>query len=178
MPNICNTSCSITGEKTAITHLWNILQKLEVSSCQVQLIEFAEALGIDYKQRNLYMRGGIWDAQVNLEVSDETAVLYIYTETAWYACHEFFFCMGEAIESELTISYMEIEPGCEIYSIHDENDSFDYVCYVAACGDRFPEAEGPYATIEEAVDCWCEIMEVAQGSRTEEEMTEFIGTRI
>lgn len=61
MANICNTSYSITVEKTAITHLWNILQKLEVSSCQVQLIEFAEALGIDYKQRNLQMRGAIWD---------------------------------------------------------------------------------------------------------------------
>lgn len=57
--------------------------------------------------------------------------------------------VNKTLTGELSISWREIEPGCELFYVHDENDFFPEECYVTACGEKFEDCEGripPLAT--------------------------------
>ena len=54
------------------------------------------------------------------------------TESAWSSCDLFFEEVNKALGNELSISWREIEPGCDIFYTHDENDFFPEECYVTA----------------------------------------------
>ena len=120
MANTCDTSYKVIGSPKAVKKLWNTLQEMEVNSKNVYLYELAERYGIDYKKKGISVRGFIYWAEFEEKESDDYCLLSFDTETAWSACDLFFDELNKALGGELSISYREIEPGCDIYFVHDE----------------------------------------------------------
>ena len=82
--------------------------------------------------------------------------------------------MTKALGDELSISWREVEPGCDIFYTHDENDFFPEECYVTAYGELFEDCEGAYSTFGDAIKLWCEKTGVSQDGRSEQKMIDFI----
>jgi len=72
-------------------------------------------------------------------------------------------------------SYREIECGCDIFYVHDEQGFFPEECCVSSSGEPFEDAcEDIFDTCQDAIAKWCEKMGISQGDRTEDEMVDFI----
>ena len=83
--------------------------------------------------------------------------------------------MNKTLGGELSISYREIEPGCDIYFVHDECGWFPEECCVSSSGEPFEESCGDvFSTVKDAINEWCTKMNIEQGERTDAEMLEYI----
>lgn len=175
MANTCDTSYKVIGSPKAVKKLWNTLQEMEVNSKNVYLYELAERYGIDYKKKGMSVRGFIYWAEFEEKESDDYCLLSFDTETAWSACDLFFDELNKALGGELSISYREIEPGCDIYFVHDECGWFPEECCVSSSGEPFEESCGDvFSTVKDAINEWCTKMNIEQGERTDAEMLEYI----
>ena len=175
MANTCDTSYKVIGSPKAVKKLWNTLQELEVNSKNVYLYELAERYGIDYQKKGISVRGFIYWAEFEEKESDDYCLLSFDTETAWSACDLFFDELNKALGGELSISYREIEPGCDIYFVHDECGWFPEECCVSSSGEPFEESCGDvFSTVKDAINEWCTKMNIEQGERTDAEMLEYI----
>ena len=175
MANTCDTSYKVIGSPKAVKKLWNTLQEMEVNSKNVYLYELAERYGIDYKKKGISVRGFIYWAEFEEKESDAYCLLSFDTETAWSACDLFFDELNKALGGELSISYREIEPGCDIYFVHDECGWFPEECCVSSSGEPFEESCGDvFSTVKDAINEWCTKMNIEQGERTDAEMLEYI----
>ena len=175
MANTCDTSYKVIGSPKAVKKLWNTLQEMEVNSKNVYLYELAERYGIDYKKKGISVRGFIYWAEFEEKESDDYCLLSFDTETAWSACDLFFDELNKALGGELSISYREIEPGCDIYFVHDECGWFPEECCVSSSGEPFDESCGDvFSTVKDAINEWCTKMNIEQGERTDAEMLEYI----
>ena len=97
------------------------------------------------------------------------------TESAWSACEEFFDELNNVLGGELSISYREIECGCDIFYVHDEQGFFPEECCVSSSGEPFEDVwEDVFDTCQDAITNWCEKMGISQGDRTDDEMVDFI----
>lgn len=175
MANTCDTSYKVIGSPKAVKKLWNTFQEMEVNSKNVYLYELAERYGIDYKKKGISVRGFIYWAEFEEKESDDYCLLSFDTETAWSACDLFFDELNKALGGELSISYREIEPGCDIYFVHDECGWFPDECCVSSSGEPFEESCGDvFSTVKDAINEWCTKMNIEQGERTDAEMLEYI----
>lgn len=175
MANTCDTSYKVIGSPKAVKKLWNTLQEMEVNSKNVYLYELAERYGIDYKKKGISVRGFIYWAEFEEKESDDYCLLSFDTETAWSACDLFFDELNKALGGELSISYREIEPGCDIYFVHDECGWFPEECCVSSSGEPFEESCGDvFSTVKDAINEWFTKMNIEQGERTDAEMLEYI----
>ena len=175
MANTCDTSYKVIGSPKAVNKLWNTLQEMEVNSKNVYLYELAERYGIDYQKKGISVRGFIYWAEFEEKESDDYCLLSFDTETAWSACDLFFDELNKALGGELSISYREIEPGCDIYFVHDECGWFPEECCVSSSGEPFEESCGDvFSTVKDAINEWCTKMNIEQGERTDAEMLEYI----
>ena len=175
MANTCDTSYKVIGSPKAVKKLWNTLQEMEVNSKNVYLYELAERYGIDYEKKGISVRGFIYWAEFEEKESDDYCLLSFDTETAWSACDLFFNELNKALGGELSISYREIEPGCDIYFVHDECGWFPEECCVSSSGEPFEESCGDvFSTVKDAINEWCTKMNIEQGERTDAEMLEYI----
>jgi hypothetical protein len=175
MANTCDTSYKVIGSPKAVKKLWNTLQEMEVNSKNIYLYELAERYGIDYKKKGISVRGFIYWAEFEEKESDDYCLLSFDTETAWSACDLFFDELNKALGGELSISYREIEPGCDIYFVHDECGWFPEECCVSSSGEPFEESCGDvFSTVKDAINEWCTKMNIEQGERTDAEMLEYI----
>jgi hypothetical protein len=175
MANTCDTSYKVIGSPKVVKKLWNTLQEMEVKSKNVYLYELAERYGIDYKKKGISVRGFIYWAEFEEKESDDYCLLSFDTETAWSACDLFFDELNKALGGELSISYREIEPGCDIYFVHDECGWFPEECCVSSSGEPFEESCGDvFSTVKDAINEWCTKMNIEQGERTDAEMLEYI----
>ena len=175
MANTCDTSYKVIGSPKAVKKLWNTLQEMEVNIKNVYLYELAERYGIDYKKKGISVRGFIYWAEFEEKESDDYCLLSFDTETAWSACDLFFDELNKALGGELSISYREIEPGCDIYFVHDECGWFPEECCVSSSGEPFEESCGDvFSTVKDAINEWCTKMNIEQGERTDAEMLEYI----
>lgn len=175
MANTCDTSCKVIGSPKVVKKLWNTLQEMEVNSKNVYLYELAERYGIDYQKKGISVRGFIYWAEFEEKESDDYCLLSFDTETAWSACDLFFDELNKALGGELSISYREIEPGCDIYFVHDECGWFPEECCVSSSGEPFEESCGDvFSTVKDAINEWCTKMNIEQGERTDAEMLEYI----
>lgn len=175
MANTCDTSYKVIGSPKAVKKLWNTLQEMEVNSKNVYLYELAERYGIDYQKKGISVRGFIYWAEFEEKESDDYCLLSFDTETAWSACDLFFDELNKALGGELSISYREIEPGCDIYFVHDECGWFPEECCVSSSGEPFEESCGDvFSTVKDAINEWCTKMNIEQGERTDTEMLEYI----
>lgn len=174
MANICDTSYKVTGSHKAVSDLWKTLQEMEVNSKDVYLYKLAERYGIDYESKGISVRGQIYWAEYEENMEDDFFLLSFDTESAWSACDLFFEELNKALGDELSISWREVEPGNDVYFVHDEGDFFPEDCYVCGRGEMFDDCEGAYSTIADAISKWCEITGVSQSGRTEDEMVDFI----
>ena len=172
MANICDTQYKVTGSRKAVADLWNTLQELEVNSNNVYLYLLAEHYGIDYEKMGISVRGHVYWAE--FEADDDICLLSFDTESAWSSCDLFFEEVNKALGDELSISWREVEPGCDIFYTHDENDFFPEECYVTAYGELFEDCEGAYSTFGDAIKLWCEKTGVSQDGRSEQKMIDFI----
>ena len=175
MANTCDTSYKVIGSPKAVKKLWNTLQEMEVNSKNVYLYELAERYGIDYEKKCISVRGFIYWAEFEEKESDDYCLLSFDTETAWSACDLFFDELNKALGGELSISYREIEPGCDIYFVHDECGWFPEECCVSSSGEPFEEScSDVFSTVKDAINEWCTKMNIEQGERTDAEMLEYI----
>ena len=175
MANICDTQYKVTGSRKAVADLWNTLQELEVNSNNVYLYLLAEHYGIDYEKKGISVRGHIYWAEYEENVEDDYALLSFDTESAWSACEEFFDELNKVLGGELSISYREIECGCDIFYVHDEQGFFPEECCVSSSGEPFEDAcEDIFDTCQDAIAKWREKMGISQGDRTDDEMVDFI----
>ena len=175
MANTCDTSYKVIGSPKAVKKLWNTLLEMEVNSKNVYLYELAERYGIDYQKKGISVRGFIYWAEFEEKESDDYCLLSFDTETAWSACDLFFDELNKALGGELSISYREIEPGCDIYFVHDECGWFPEECCVSSSGEPFEESCGDvFSTAKDAINEWCTKMNIEQGERTDAEMLEYI----
>ena len=173
MSNICDTQYKVRGSRKALSDLWNTLQMMEVNSKNVYLHKLAEHYGIDYEHRGISVRGQIYWAE--FEDDEDGGLLSFDTESAWSACDLFFDELNKVLGYELSISYREIECGCEIFHVHDEGNFFPEECCVSASGGNFDDVcEDVYDTIGDAIKEWCEKTGISQGERTDDEMVDFI----
>lgn len=175
MANSCDTTYKIKSSKERINSLWEGMNELEVNSSYTPLISVAEKFKVNHKGMSL--RGSITCVN-EPEYIGEDAVLTVVTETAWTGCHELFNAINETMNQELSISYCEIEPGCEVYNIHDEENFFPDIHIVDCCGDTFDGCyEETYESAEDAVADWCKCMEIdpaSLNSKTTEEKVSYI----
>jgi len=175
MANTCDTSYKVIGSPKAVKKLWNTLLEMEVNSKNVYLYELAERYGIDYEKKGISVRGFIYWAEFEEKESDDYCLLSFDTETAWSACDLFFDELNKALGGELSISYREIEPGCDIYFVHDECGWFPEECCVSSSGEPFEEScSDVFSTVKDAINEWCTKMNIEQGKRTDAEMLEYI----
>ena len=175
MANTCDTSYKVIGSPKAVKKLWNTFQEMEVNCKNVYLYELAERYGRDYKKKVISVRGFIYWAEFEEKESDDYCLLSFDTETAWSACDLFFDELNKALGGELSISYREIEPGCDIYFVHDECGWFPEECCVSSSGEPFEESCGDvFSTVKDAINEWCTKMNIEQGERTDAEMLEYI----
>lgn len=175
MANTCDTSYKVIGSPKEVKKLWNTLQEMDVNSKNVYLYELAERYGIDYEKKGISVRGFIYWAEFEEKESDDYCLLSFDTETAWSACDLFFDELNKALGGELSISYREIEPGCDIYFVHDECGWFPEECCVSSSGEPFEEScSDVFSTVKDAINEWCTKMNIEQGERTDAEMLEYI----
>lgn len=175
MANQATSTYKVTGTRKAVTDLWNTLQKMEVKSKNIWLYQLAEHYGIDYEARHICVRGHVYWAEFEDDKENDCCLLSFDTETAWDACSELFYAINDALNDELSISYRVCECGCEVYYVHDEENFFPEEVAVSSSGEPFEDAcDDIYSTLKEAIEEWCEKMGVKQGSRTDEEMMDFI----
>ena len=147
MANQATTTYKVTGTRKAVNDLWSTLQKMEVNIKNIWLYQLAEHYGIDYETKQISVRGHIYWAEYEEDPANDYYLLSFETETAWDACNELFEEINHLLWDELSISYRVCECGCEVYYVHDEKD---------------------------AINDWCEKMNIEQGERTDEEMMNFI----
>ena len=175
MANTCDTSYKVIGSPKVVKKLWNTLQEMKVNSKNIYLYELAERYGIDYQKKGISVRGFIYWAEFEENESYDYCLLSFDTETAWSACDLFFDELNKALGGELSISYREIEPGCDIYFVHDECGWFPEECCVSSSGEPFEESCGDvFSTVKDAINEWCTKMNIEQGERTDAEMLEYI----
>lgn len=175
MANCCDTIYKITGSRKAVNDLWTTLQNMEVCSRDIWLDELAKFYGIDYEKKHISVRGHIYFAEMDADDKNDRYVLTIETDTAWTGCHDLFREIGSILWDELVINYREIESGCEIYCVHDEEDFFPEECCVSSSGEPFEDAYGDvFATVDDAIKEWCDKTGVSQGERSQDEMMAFI----
>ena len=173
MANLCNTTYKVTGTEKAVKDLWNTLQSMNVNTKDIWLDELAVHYGIDYEGRGIKVRGHIYFGE--FEEDDNYKLLTFETETAWTACNDLFVAINEALNAELSISYREIECGCNLFYVHDEQGFFPEECCVSSSGEPFEDAcEDVFDSCQDAIAEWCKKTGVPQGDRTEDEMVEFI----
>ena len=173
MSNICDTQYKVRGSRKALSDLWNTLLMMGVNSKDVYLYKLAEHYGIDCEHSGISVRGHIYWAE--FEDNKDGGLLSFDTESAWTACDLFFDELNKVLGNELSISYREIECGCEIFHVHDEGGFFPEECRVSSSGGNFEDiCEDVYDTICDAIEAWCEKTGISQGERTEEEMVDFI----
>lgn len=175
MANNCDTSYKITGAKKSVLDLWNTLESMGVNEKDIWLDTLAERYGIDYRSKAIHVRGHIYSASREEDKEEDTVILTIDTDTAWTGCHELFLAINKTMRGTLSISYREIEPGCDIYCVHDEGDFFPEECCVSSCGEPFEAVYADeYATITDAINYWCGKMQFNRQGRTDEEMLSLI----
>ena len=173
MANLCNTTYKVTGTEKAVKDLWNALQSMDINTKDIWLGELAEHYGIDYESRGVKVRGHIYFGE--FEEDSDHFLLTFETETAWTACNDLFEAINETLNEELSISYREIECGCDIFSVHDEGCFFPEKCCVSSAGEPFEEScEEAFDTIEDAINLWCNLTGVEQQGKSQEEMMDFI----
>lgn len=173
MANLCNTTYKVTGTEKAVKDLWNTLQSMNVNTKDIWLDKLAEHYGIDYESRNIKVRGHIYFGE--FEEDGDYYLLTFETETAWTACNELFEAINEALNAELSISYREIECGCNIFSVHDEGCFFPEECCISSTGEPFEEScEEAFDTIEDAINLWCSLTGIELHEKSQEEKVDFI----
>lgn len=175
MANSCSTTYKVTGTGKAVKDLWNTLQAMEVNKKDVGLDELAKHYGIDTEGKGISVRGHIYYADMEEDEDVDFYLLTFETETAWTACNDLFEAINETLNDELSISYREVECGCEIYCVHDEADYFPEECSVSSAGEPFEDAyEEIFSTIEDAINLWCSLTGIDKGDRDQEQMMKFI----
>lgn len=173
MANQATTTYKVTGTRKAVSDLWAALQGLNVNNKHVWLDELADYYGIDYKAKQISVRGNIYWAEY--EEDDDHVLLSFETETAWDACNDLFEEINHLLWDELSISYRVCECGCEVYYVHDEGNYFPEEVCVSSCGEHFEDAcDDVYETVADAIKEWCSKMNIEQGERSDEEMMDFI----
>ena len=154
MANIATTNYKVTqtGSCNALKDLWSTLQKMEVNSKNIWLYQLAEHYGIDYEKKGISVRGHIYWAEFEAEEANDYYLLSFDTESAWDACSELFEEINHVLGDQLSISYR-----------------------VCSSGEPFEDAcDDIYTTLKDAINEWCEKMNIKQGERTDEEMMNFI----
>ena len=175
MANQATTTYKVTGTRKAVNDLWSTLQKMEVNSKNIWLYQLAEHYGIDYETKQISVRGHIYWAEYEEDPANDYYLLSFETETAWDACNELFEEINHLLWDELSTSYRVCECGCEVYYVHDEGDFFPEEVAVSSSGEPFENAcDDIYTTLKDAINDWCEKMNIEQGERTDEEMMDFI----
>lgn len=155
MANICETIYILKGEKSIISDFAGTVDAVAAKNRgHVFLSDLAEAFGIDVEYEGVDARGEFNDYDISLAGTQMT----FYTYSKWVDCQELFDMIKEKL-GDVTLSYLAVEPGNEVFHKHDEdNDFVDDECYVCTGGPTFEDEEEQSTNIVMAVDNWFGIM--------------------
>ena len=171
MANRCYTTYKVTGSRENVTKLWEHIRAFDENKKKVWLCDLADAFCIDWEKKGISVAGWIEWA----EYEEEANLLSFETDTKWNACEILFEQINKCFDDNLSISYREIECGCEIFYVHDEGCYFPEEACVSSGGGPFEEAcEDVYATVDDAINEWCKKMNFDRGEKSEEEMLALI----
>ena len=155
MANICETIYILKGEKSIISDFAGTVDAVAAKNRgHVFLGDLAEAFGIDAEHECIDTRGEFGDYDISLDGTEMT--FYIYSK--WADLRELFDMIKEKL-GEVSLSYIAVETGCELFDKHDEDDDFiDCEVYVSAGGPTFDDNEEQATSVVMAVDDWFGIM--------------------
>lgn len=171
MANICTTEWKIAGTRKAVSDFWEKISQFSPNDTNIYLYHIAEAFGIDYEKKHIHIRGHIYFA----EYDEENNVLSFDTESAWNATEDLFDEIGKIYEGEISVSYREMECGCDIFYVRDRGNFFPEECCVDSQGDMFDgNIYEIFATKEDAIKEWCEKMNIERGELSTDQMVDYI----
>lgn len=154
MANICNTEFYINGDKETIKKFDELISKYKDvnDDNSIEILKIAKDYDLDKEDINL---SGLifW-----YKLEDENTI-HLEMESKWSACADFFVKIKEKLNLNLKISYCEVEPGCEIFNIHDENNRFTHLECCVDILEFFGESTMEYYTFEQAIENWFTNME-------------------
>lgn len=157
MPNWCDTTYHVVGDRQELNALYEMMTKLY--NMEKPLVEngfgtdwlgcLVEALGEDWNK--VYCRGTFYDVDLS---EDE---LRFVTDTAWSPCDEVISLLKEKYPT-LDFYYYAEEPGCGIFQTNDADGSFFSDRYIVSINNEDSDFEYEYfETIEDACEWISEI---------------------
>jgi hypothetical protein len=167
MANICSTEYKISGETKYVEMFHNLLNHLGAYQHSLPLNKLSEYFNLNQK-----FGGHI----VDVSFDKNEKILTIRTETPWRGQHLLFHIINILYGEHFYISYREIEEGCEVFNVYNEDYMFyDEECVVYANGELFDYFwEEYFDTIDDAISYWCEKMNFDNTTKTADEMINYI----
>lgn len=181
MANICDTTYVLGGSPAVVKDFIGTIDALVQKNRDnvADLDDLAKAYDIDAYAEKLDARGYVlYHDDMTIDDNGKAKVVF-HTESKWAACSALFDRIKDNL-GDVTLSYLEIESGCEIFTKHDEDDDFiDDECFVDVYGgdnDVFDgEGYSDTTTFEDAVDDWFKVMNIERPhNKSYDELIEFI----
>lgn len=169
MANICDTEVIIRGPQEVLENLNNILDEFWSQAPlgkAIPMIDFLKYLEVESDD----VRGSITYHYLDKDITTGKDMLLIDTESKWTPMDNAFKALNKSLENVLTISRRAIEPGCDLYWVCDPCDDFPEECYVI----DYINGESDVMTIADAIDNWCEIVNISRDGRSDREMLNVI----
>lgn len=170
MANICTTDYKVTGSPEQLKVFFDMLDGLNPNGSHAMLYELADKYKIDYSNRRINVRGEI------IDLSDYSDAYIDFTvDSAWTPCTELFEELNEKLfNNELIINWVAVEPGCDIYQIHDPDGVFIECDCCTDISEKFFDGDGYiYEDVDTSINRWCQKMKKSR-DQNDEDMIEYI----
>lgn len=119
MPNWCDTTYTVTGEKEKVKQLYDLITKLNKQPGDLWMGDISYALG---GTEDDTARGWVYGID---ELSQDGNQFTFYCNTAWGETSEWrYFVEAHA---DVSILYTAIEPGCDVYLTNDNEYIGKYI---------------------------------------------------
>lgn len=179
MANICEITYVLGGSPAVVKDFIGTIDSLIQKCNRAAFSDIATAYDINIQQEGLDARGYVFGHD-DIYIDDNgKAKVVFYTESKWTDCDKLYNRIKDNLGG-VTLSYIALEPGCELFDIHDEDEDFiDKECVVDCYGgiDDIFGGEDMFdtTTYEDAISDWFNLMsKVRPKNKTYEELINII----
>jgi hypothetical protein len=175
MPNWADVEYYIEGSSEDIKKIEEAWDKAETINGDKWLISFAEEFGFTEEEVSTDNMRAFLSSDLDLSYDDEDGSIGFALQSAWSGNEDFFERLNKKkFDGRLSVSYRCMEPGNIVYYAHDEANAFPEECVVNYGGDTFGDVYCEASSYADAIEYWCECMNQKQGSRSTQEMVDYI----